>query len=727
MRRTGLKRFAASILTGAMILTGVPAAGATGEDAFSPAAVQDVSGDEGMCYGDLSDDVYQFGGYPDYDGMELAGIAVDPANKAIAKELILKCIRERRERIDMSSANIPHDSFQGILAEVLNEHFELYYVDSWYSYIPKTVNGITYVSYYYPHYSSRYPEGTEAEFEEAVQWYLSGVRSEWSDIEKALYLHERLCETIVYDDTQKRHNAFNGIVEKYTVCIGYSMAYKLLCNRVGVTCEVVSSSKYSHAWNRVILGGESFYVDLTWDDQKDSLVKHQYFLRSRDKFNHSYNGDNELTDDWGDALESELYYNVPGSTRYDSAWWLSYKSPIRPLQVNGSTKWIAAEVKSGTLNLYSRSSLTDANGTLFYSKSGAGTNTPVMVNLSDGLLVSVGDLLIKVDASGNGSVVYQQSGTYASSYDIYGVRTDGVYADIELRTSSSDKNRLYKRIRISDGQEFTYTPTATPVQWNYKIGTPTPTVYGQQPTSTPRPTVTGGANVTNTPKPTSSASYPEWKNDGKLYNVGDRVTYNGKVYECLRIIYGYDGFEPSAPSMINDFWKEIEDAAVTPTNTPKPTATNTPKPTATNTPKPTATSTPKPTATQAPSQNGWVQKGTDWYYYKSGSAVKGWFKSGGKWYYMSEETGAMQTGWVKDGGKWYFLDSTGAMKTGWIKDGGAWYHTDSNGVMQKNKWISDGGKWYYVGSSGKMVSGCTMTIGGVSYTFDKNGVWQKDL
>ena len=105
-----------------------------------------------------------------------------------------------------------------------------------------------------------------------------------------------------------------------------------------------------------------------------------------------------------------------------------------------------------------------------------------------------------------------------------------------------------------------------------------------------------------------------------------------------------------------------------PSVSPFTTAGSTPIPsptgnTETATPKPTGTSTPKPTATQAPSQNGWVQSGPSWYYYKNGAMVKGWLKSGGK--------------------------------------------------------------WYYLGSDGKMVTNKTIVIKGVSYTFDKNGVWQE--
>ncbi|MDR6121631.1 hypothetical protein QFZ87_001228 [Bacillus sp. SLBN-46] len=42
----------------------------------------------------------------------------------------------------------------------------------------------------------------------------------------------------------------------------------------------------------------------------------------------------------------------------------------------------------------------------------------------------------------------------------------------------------------------------------------------------------------------------------------------------------------------------------------------------------------------ASDKNGWVKKGSQWFYYKNGSVATGWQKTGGAWYYLAILRGA---------------------------------------------------------------------------------------
>ena len=831
MRQKGAKRFMAFLLAAAMTFACVPAAAETTEGKSVSTETIPVQDDEII---DVSDSVYQFGGYPDLGEMELAGAAIDPVAEAAVEAEILNGIRNRQRYIYVGDNLLPRSSYYGIYCNLLNKHPELYYIDAWFSITSVTINDEKYVQYFWPRYSIRYPEGTEEEFEERIQWFISGVRPEWSDVEKALYLHDLLCFSMEYDHSKIRHNAYNAIVEGSSVCIGYAMAYKLLCNRVGVTCEVVESSEIEHAWNRVIIDGESFYVDCTWDDDGGHYVSHQYFLCSRDSFGHNHHlQTGAFADNWGDMLESELYYNVPGSTRYDSIWWKTYdyRNPIRPIQINGGTKWLACASFTGqVLKIYGWN--IDGSGLLkLYERPNVGSVRPVMDPISDtSLLVSVSDMIIEVDSDGQDRIVYQLPDLEAYDHDIYGVRTEDEYAVIEVRVNGV---KSYRKVRISDGQEVTYTPTPTIAPWAENVGTPTPTIDpslptntptptpdGYVPTETPTPTDTPVPTATNTPTPTQGASnYQTW-DPQTVYLGGDTVVYQGGIY---RAKWWTMGDAPSANG--SGPWEYLGEeqgstptATPTATSTPVPTATNTPVPTATNTPVPTATNTPVPTATNAPTATStpvptatnaptatstpvptatntpvptatntptpttgadpvypaWTNDGT---LYQVGDRVvyqgkiyectwmifgydgydpvslpafwtyigeaggqpgsvngdvpeasgtfsgNGWLRNDSSWYFF--EDGIAREGWVKSAGKWYFLDkSTGAMKTGWFKSSGKWYYADKNGAMQANKWVMSGGKWYYLGSDGAMVAGKTVTIKGVLYSFDKNGEWK---
>ena len=132
---------------------------------------------------------------------------------------------------------------------------------------------------------------------------------------------------------------------------------------------------------------------------------------------------------------------------------------------------------------------------------------------------------------------------------------------------------------------------------------------------------------------------------------------------------------------------------------------------------------------RAVSADSWMKEGENWYHFDSeGYMQTGWFQdTDKKWYFLDYHTGAMKTGWVKPAdGKWYFLDyHTGAMKTGWIKPmDGKWYFMDHKTGAMQTGWFKDAGnKWYYLDSvSGEMRTG-KVTIQGVSWTLQADGVW----
>lgn len=73
----------------------------------------------------------------------------------------------------------------------------------------------------------------------------------------------------------------------------------------------------------------------------------------------------------------------------------------------------------------------------------------------------------------------------------------------------------------------------------------------------------------------------------------------------------------------------------------------------------------------------------------------------GKWYYQNPDKSYPASQWLEIKKVWYYFDEEGYMKTGWIKDG-------------ENK--------YYADETGARVADTTLTIDGIQYTFDENGV-----
>ncbi len=112
------------------------------------------------------------------------------------------------------------------------------------------------------------------------------------DKEKALIVHNRLCEHVAYDDTISMpyiHRAYGALVRNFAVCDGYSYAYQVLLNSLGIRTvtvagygtSIISNSidHGSHAWNLVEFSeGKWSYVDVTWDDHTEDLgIFHYYF------------------------------------------------------------------------------------------------------------------------------------------------------------------------------------------------------------------------------------------------------------------------------------------------------------------------------------------------------------------------------------------------------------------------------------------------------------------
>lgn len=104
-----------------------------------------------------------------------------------------------------------------------------------------------------------------------------------TDYEKTKYVHDYLVNTAIYDydaleESEKTihdanceyiYSAYGCLVNKKTVCAGYAKAFQLIMNKLDIPCTMVAGHSLSgeyHGWNRVVLDGESYYIDVTWDD-----------------------------------------------------------------------------------------------------------------------------------------------------------------------------------------------------------------------------------------------------------------------------------------------------------------------------------------------------------------------------------------------------------------------------------------------------------------------------
>lgn len=100
-----------------------------------------------------------------------------------------------------------------------------------------------------------------------------------TDYEKAKGALEYLCKMVDYEKNgRQEQSCYGALIKKKSVCEGYSCAYKLLLDALGVPCDIVVSRE--HAWNVVMVEGQWYVVDVTHCDQ--SPIEYYKFLLGKD-------------------------------------------------------------------------------------------------------------------------------------------------------------------------------------------------------------------------------------------------------------------------------------------------------------------------------------------------------------------------------------------------------------------------------------------------------------
>jgi len=141
------------------------------------------------------------------------------------------------------------------------------------------------------------------------------VLDEWSDEEKALFLHDYLAYHYDFDQTEYEteeeeyvcHSAYGMLTRNMGVCEGYACLYSMLLNREGIETHLMTSDKLGHAWNIVKIDDKWYHVDVTWDDfyYHEGAMKHNSFLKNAEDMRLS----NHTQDDWKTltkVLESDM-------------------------------------------------------------------------------------------------------------------------------------------------------------------------------------------------------------------------------------------------------------------------------------------------------------------------------------------------------------------------------------------------------------------------------------
>ena len=190
------------------------------------------------------------------------------STKQQAYDLLRAGMLAGKEKIPMT-VPIPVKEIFAIYKMVIYDSPELFWCEingSRYAYNNKGI-----VTYYKPGYNDLVKDiaGNTAKLEAEVSDALADIWSLSTDAEKAKYAHDFLTHGVSYDlNAPYNQAAYSSLVNRSSVCAGYTHGFQYLMQKVGIPCAYVlgyTPGGY-HAWNIVKLNGEYYAMDVTWDD-----------------------------------------------------------------------------------------------------------------------------------------------------------------------------------------------------------------------------------------------------------------------------------------------------------------------------------------------------------------------------------------------------------------------------------------------------------------------------
>ncbi|MDE7293085.1 MAG: hypothetical protein K2N72_01535 [Oscillospiraceae bacterium] len=163
-------------------------------------------------------------------------------------------------------------------------------------------------------YNERRKSAMQEEVDEFVDELMAGVRDEWTDAEKVLYVHDYIaaeCDYYSGKSNLKGRNIYEAFVKGSSVCVGYAMGFQYIMDLLDIPCMCVTSE--THIWNMVKVGENWYHVDVTWDDPEkitENLVFHEMLLLSE-----------YALDNYSEPHEPWDYGMTADSNKYDKFFW----------------------------------------------------------------------------------------------------------------------------------------------------------------------------------------------------------------------------------------------------------------------------------------------------------------------------------------------------------------------------------------------------------------------
>ncbi len=193
------------------------------------------------------------------------------------KECIYDALYNMKETVDLSEYNIDFAEVESYLSFIIAQHPEIYYFTS-VSFDPQ--NDLLQFSYS----MEKEQMLTERNFiEEQTAPIINRIEADWTDTEKALFIHDWLVANFMYDyrlyeyEGKENHDIYGFLRDGIGVCQSYAYTFMYMARKVGLESYFVISPEKDtdgdevldvagHGWNVVNIDGNWYHVDATYDD-----------------------------------------------------------------------------------------------------------------------------------------------------------------------------------------------------------------------------------------------------------------------------------------------------------------------------------------------------------------------------------------------------------------------------------------------------------------------------
>lgn len=236
-------------------------------------------------------------------------------------------LRKKEDTIDIDSVN--EEIYTRVYFSVANDYPEYYWLTD------TMRDGIIYSDLSKP----TYPEDVTF-IEEQLKVKANAILNQapsGSEYEKVKYFYETIIHETDYDlealtnldSSWDKQSITSVLLDKKSVCAGYSRTFQYLCKLANIECIYVggivkneTNEEFGHAWNLVKIGQQFYGVDTTWGDpvfeqamgaEKISDISYDYLCVTDEILNRTRVADTDLLSYWGDD-----YYYQPRELSYPS-------------------------------------------------------------------------------------------------------------------------------------------------------------------------------------------------------------------------------------------------------------------------------------------------------------------------------------------------------------------------------------------------------------------------